>query len=194
MTEHPINTKDSLEKIKLSFIIMLSDAAKAMMETGEEDADAYERFFEDIRHSCTIGTKTAMLDFYDVTRVRLSRETERSLSTGTGIVERCTRYIEEHVYEQLGLEELAKRLFVSKAHLARLFKKETGLTVMDYIRKTKVQTAQQLILQSEEAYVDIAGDLGFCSQSHFIRVFKKETGMTPKEFRDRYVSNLPESA
>ena len=69
------------------------------------------------------------------------------------------------------------------SHLSRLFNQNPGLSISDYIRKKKIEKAQNLLRFSDFTYVEIANYLSFSSQSHFIQTFEHYVGMTPKQYR-----------
>ncbi len=98
----------------------------------------------------------------------------------------CIDYIYKHIHSRLTIEELADYANLSASYLSRLFKKELGISVSDYIREKKVEHAQNLLKYSNYTLIEIANYLSFSSESHFIQVFEKMTGKTPKKYRDSY--------
>jgi AraC-like DNA-binding protein len=92
-------------------------------------------------------------------------------------------YIYDHLHQKISLNEIAEHVHLNKTYLCGLFKKETGLTIGDYILKRKIEAAQNMLRYSDYSPVDISNYLGFSSHSHFITVFKKETHMTPRQYR-----------
>lgn len=111
----------------------------------------------------------------------------RSLQTSKGISKVITQsieYIYSHIHGRITVEELADHVGISPAYLSKLFKKEVGVSVSDYIREKKLVRAQNLLRYSEYSYIEIANYLAFSSQSHFVNCFKKQYGMTPKKYRD----------
>lgn len=96
---------------------------------------------------------------------------------------RVQKYIIANLTEALSLEQLAKIAETSPQHLSRLFRKECGLTITDYIRKQRIGEAKWMLQSSNNPIYEIAESLGFSSQNYFCNVFQKETGMTPSEFK-----------
>ena len=82
------------------------------------------------------------------------------------------------------MSELSVVTGLNESYLSRLFKKETGLTVTDYILRKKIETAENMLKFSEYSPSQIAFMLGFPSQSYFTAAFKKISGTTPKKYRD----------
>ena len=99
---------------------------------------------------------------------------------------KAMEYIYHHRTEHLKTQELADVLKITRSYFSTLFKKETGISVSDFIRKEKIKAAANMLRFSEYAYGDIAEYFGFASQSHFIQCFHKEMGVTPKEYRKNF--------
>lgn len=93
-------------------------------------------------------------------------------------------YINEHLNQGFVLDDLASALNVSKAHMCRQFRNETGNTILHYLQQRRIEVAANLLLYSSQSISDIAAQLCFNSQSHFGTVFKKFTGMSPFQYRN----------
>ena len=105
----------------------------------------------------------------------------------------CIEYVYVHIQERVTVEDLAAHTGMSPSHLSRLFKKETGISISDYIREKKVEKAQELLRFCDFSLIEISNYLSFSSQSHFTQLFREFTGMTPKKYRDRYKNGHPVS-
>lgn len=95
-------------------------------------------------------------------------------------------HVHDHIYEDIGVESLANVACVTKPYLIRLFKKEIGVSPLQYINQKKVGRAQLLLLTEGMAVKEVAYRLGFNDHSYFIRLFKKITGITPQEYRKTF--------
>ncbi|HAT4307582.1 TPA: response regulator [Clostridium perfringens] len=109
---------------------------------------------------------------------------DSSLTNEEKIVDKVSKYIYDNMDKMLKLEELASICNLSPGYFSRIFKKETGKTVITYINEKKVERAKKLLKESKEPIINISLDLGFDDCGYFIRVFKKITGLTPKAFRE----------
>ena len=103
-------------------------------------------------------------------------------------IRRSIDYIYENLQSQISVNELAEREGLSAGYFSRLFTKEVGMNVNQFINETKIKTAQNMLRYSDFSILDISVSLGFSSQSAFSTIFKKVTGMTPKAYRDTYYS------
>ena len=92
-------------------------------------------------------------------------------------------YIEEHLDEELSLEKLADEFYVSKYHIAHVFKDNIGLSIHQYITKKRLSLCQEAI-RARMNITDVYHTYGFGDYSSFYRAFKKEYGISPKEYRD----------
>ena len=106
----------------------------------------------------------------------------------------CIEYIYVHIQERITVDDLALHTGLSPSHLSRLFKKETGISISDYIREKKVEKAQELLRFCNLSLIEISSFLSFSSQSHFTQLFREFTGMTPKKYRDHHMNRKQEKA
>jgi YesN/AraC family two-component response regulator len=85
--------------------------------------------------------------------------------------------------ENFSLTELAAAVHLNKSYMCGLFKKKTGLTILNYISQKRVRDAKAM-LTSGVGISECAGSLGFGDYNNFIRVFKKITGTTPGKWKE----------
>jgi AraC-like DNA-binding protein len=90
--------------------------------------------------------------------------------------------LESRIDTAVSLEEISKALHISKTRLKTLFKNSTGLTIMEYFSKLKIDKAKVWIREKPNNFTEIAGMVGYGSVHHFSRAFKKATGMSPSEY------------
>jgi len=74
---------------------------------------------------------------------------------------------------------------VSSGYLGRIFKKETGLALTDYIIKKRVAVAKQLLTKTSLSVTDVSARVGITYSSYFTKIFKEQVGMTPQEYRQQ---------
>lgn len=100
-------------------------------------------------------------------------------------VSRVLKYIEEHYQEKLSLDFLAGYVNFSPSYLTRVFKKETGRTISDYVNEYKINKAAELLLYQDMLVKEAAIGIGIDDQYYFSKLFKKYKGETPSQYYSR---------
>src|SRR5438874_1684474 len=96
---------------------------------------------------------------------------------------KARKFIEEHSSEELSLTRVAKAVNISANHFSEKFKEVTGINFVDYVARTRVGKARDLLRNSNLRISEIAFAVGFQSLSQFNRVFKKLSGKSPTQYR-----------
>lgn len=105
-------------------------------------------------------------------------------SRNNGYVDIALNYIDENYSKpDFSVKNVAEFVKIDRTYLYRLFKDETGLSVIDYINKHRISQAESLLSDQSMAIKDVAYSVGFSDQMYFSKVFKKHTGKTPTEFK-----------
>lgn len=99
------------------------------------------------------------------------------------LIARAKRFIGEHQGESITLNQIAHVLNVSTFYFCKMFKKATGLTFTDYLARTRIEKAKNLLLNPHLRVSEIAYDCGFISLTHFNRIFKRVVGKSPTHYR-----------
>ena len=97
-------------------------------------------------------------------------------------IQETLSYINEHLTEELSVDRLAERVYLSRYHFMRLFKAQTGSTAHAYIRQKRLLAAARLIREGTPAN-KAALDAGFGDYSAFHRAFKESFGISPGELK-----------
>lgn len=99
-------------------------------------------------------------------------------------IERCIKFIEEHIKENITIEEVANQSGYSIYHFCRVFSLCMGVSVMEYIRGRKLSLAASELLKGRKI-IDIALDYGFETHSGFVKAFRKAFGYSPTQYMMR---------
>lgn len=94
-----------------------------------------------------------------------------------------TSYIHNHYQDDISLEMLSKKFYISTYYLSHQFKKVTGYTLTHYIQMTRIRNAQFALTNTNTKITEIAANCGFTSFSQFNRVFQKFCMVSPSDFR-----------
>ncbi|MFC0273262.1 response regulator [Metabacillus herbersteinensis] len=93
-------------------------------------------------------------------------------------------YVEMYYMEELSLEKLSNRFFLSREHISRKFKQETGMPLSKYVIKLRIDQAKYWLNETDESIYSISLMLGYQDENYFSKLFKKVVGMTPFEYRN----------
>lgn len=104
-----------------------------------------------------------------------------------GRIRAAVDYIHIHYTEELTIEEIAEAVYVSKFYLCKLFKKNLGLTVVDYINNIRMMEAKKLLLETDGPVSAVAFEVGVGDFNYFSRLYKKRWGETPTQTRKNNV-------
>lgn len=181
-----IAANDSVRSIKNVCISAVAIVARAANRGGMDYeaaltlSDEYIQKLEQLQDYDAV-TLLLVQAFFDYTQQVASI---RGLNANSRLARRVAGYVQEHVYEQIRLDDLAQYIGNNVSYLSRMFKKDTGKTLNDYINEVKIEEAKRLLSATDRSIADIAMSLGYSTQPYFTTLFKKRTGMTPAEFRE----------
>lgn len=108
-----------------------------------------------------------------------------------GQVAQAKRYIQTHLHEDITLNYVAKRLFLSPAYLSRLFRIKTGQTFSAFLSNCRTEHAKLLLSTTDLSVSEVAASIGYSEANSFSRFFKSETGMSPSIYRSRQKNKKP---
>ena len=106
-----------------------------------------------------------------------------SLDKYSPSIQKVLEYINLHLGDQISNEDLAVSANMSISHLAKVFKKETGETMTQYIAHMRCKKAASLLKKTDLPVQEISSYVGYSDNNYFVKVFKKNYAMTPTEFR-----------
>ncbi len=98
-------------------------------------------------------------------------------------IESIRQYVDNNLSADLSRDTIAGTIGVNPEYLSRLFRKDTGLSLMEYIKRRRIVKARELLKDSEISVTQVAASCGFNSLPYFCKTFHQETGCTPKEYR-----------
>lgn len=108
------------------------------------------------------------------------------------LIEKTIEYIEENLEEELTLEALSQKFYISKYYFHRIFSAVMGCSLKKYIIKRRLNRALIYVIETSETIADIAYRLQFASQVSFTRTFKKHYGIPPGQVRKEPVKLSPQ--
>lgn len=179
---------NSLRQAKNTAIVSITLSTRAAIAGGMSQETAFQ--LSDIAiqkvEACNSINETNLIVYRMVINLTERVAAMKTPRSGNPIVDSAIRYIDEHICSKVSIDELAEFTHANRSYLSAKFKKETGLSIMEYINKRKIEEAEQLLRFSDKPLIAIASYLSFSSQSHFQNTFKKVTGTTPTQYQRQW--------
>ncbi len=99
------------------------------------------------------------------------------------LVDAALEMIEARLHERINVTELAESLGVSRNTLTLAFKKQRGMTPVDFVQSFRLNKAKQMLLATDYKMLTIADACGYTNEKYFHQCFRKSEGMTPRQYR-----------
>ena len=178
---------DQLRQLKNTFVVTATLTSRAAIRGGMSEDDAFTLSDAYIRRAELLTEYGKIMNLQYGMVLEFTEQVE-SLHRGeheTKLALDVANYVRHHLSEPIRIEEMAKELYLTRPYLSARFRKETGMTLTDFILNEKTEEAKRLLRYSDKPASAIAAYLGFSSHGHFCRVFKKYSSMTPNEYWER---------
>lgn len=114
---------------------------------------------------------------------------EKTRITNNSIVDIVLKEIKENALdENTSLEDIAKKAYISPKYFSKLFKQETGQTLMNFIHKIKINRACELLETTNMNISEIINQVGYKDSKFFYKLFLRHTGLTPGDYKSNFKS------
>ena len=168
---------DSQMYIKFIFTELIRDIYEQMQALGSEQMK------EDVEKVYQSGNLSSICEVIEECIHKFEKSCLAESGSARSDVERIRQYIQYHVDEDLRIDQLASRVYLSQTYLSYIFKKETGMTLSRYIRQCRMEKAKELLTTTDMKIVQICEKVGFSNVSYFCQSFREYAGMSPEKFR-----------
>ena len=126
--------------------------------------------------TCIDNLKISLFERRVSSAVEPEKQEERAI---TGI----TRYLQEHLAEEISLSVLAEQFHLNPQYISQLFKSEIGVNFLVYLTNIRMEKAKKLLLSTALSIAEVAEQSGYGDYRVFTKVFKKSEGITPSQYR-----------
>ncbi|MED4074057.1 AraC family transcriptional regulator [Priestia endophytica] len=176
-----------LRSLKNTVICLIAAATRSAIDGGLNPevaltlSDLYIQQIEEVKESKEVIAirNKSMYDLAE--KVYMSRKKGYSKP-----INLCLSYIFNHIYDNPTLNQLAEKSELHPNYLSKVFKKEVGKSISQYIQEQRIEEAKKLLQFSTHTISEISALLNFHDQSYFTSIFKKIVNMTPKQYRNQY--------
>ena len=125
----------------------------------------------------------------EINNEETNKETNESVIDQKYLIEKSIKYIQDNFKQKLTLQSISSYVFLSPQYFSRIFKKEMGISYIDYVNKLKIDYACKLLETTSYPAYRISSECGFTDPSYFNRVFVQHMNITPKAYRLRNLCN-----
>ena len=126
--------------------------------------------------TCIDNLKISLFERRVSSAAEPEKQEERAI---TGI----TRYLQEHLAEEISLSVLAEQFHLNPQYISQLFKSEIGVNFLVYLTNIRMEKAKKLLLSTALSIAEVAEQSGYGDYRVFTKVFKKSEGITPSQYR-----------
>ena len=95
-------------------------------------------------------------------------------------------YIDDNLYSKITIDEISKKFFFNKDYIMRLFKRETDMTIINYINKRRIYNCLSCVRESNQSFIMIALNYGYNSLEYFSETFSNIIGVSPTIYKKFY--------
>lgn len=106
------------------------------------------------------------------------------------VIEGITRYLHDHLAEEVSLSILAEEFHLNPQYISQLFKNEIGVGFLSYLTNIRMEKAKKLLISSPLSVTEIAQQAGYGDYRVFTKVFKKTEGITPSQYRREFLEGM----
>ena len=179
---------DTLRNLKYHLIISIAMITRFCIDGGMEKETAYDisDIFVNRADLCNSEAEIQELHHEVIVYYTNKMKQIKQKHVYSKVVILCMDYVYDHLQEKISLVDMAGYLSLTPQYVSKLFRKETGLNLSDYILRKRIEVAQNMLMYSKYTASEISSYLCFSSQSHFVQCFHKLVGVTPKVYQDMY--------
>ena len=185
-------SKNPLQNIKYHFAITTAIIARYCIDGGLDVSTSYSLsdFYIQKADKSTSLSEIDQLHLKLCTDYATRMHNLRNHKICSVHIVRCIDYIQDNLHTKIMVDDLSNHVNLSTSYLSRLFKQETGYSINEYIRQTKLEAAKNMLTYSDFSVSEIASILAFSDQSYFTEIFRKYTGVTPKKYKNQHLREI----
>ncbi len=137
-----------------------------------------------------LKSSTGIINFCSSYLTALKKEQDTESARISPVVRDAANYLEEHLSEDISLDNMCSELKISKFYLSHIFREQLGYSPYEYLITIRLSTAKALLRNTDKSVASIAEHCGFNKSSYFIQLFKKRECITPLQYRKYFVQIL----
>ena len=143
-------------------------------------------YFDYAQRALRLGVKDILLKPID--REQLAEAVNRAIGfklTKNKVIDEVLLYIHSNFSKEITVSDLAEQNYMNSSNFSRLFKNSVGISIIDYLRKIRINKAKDLLESSYKSISEIALEVGYKSENLFYKDFKRIENITPSKYREK---------
>ena len=168
---------------------------KKIIAESEETFRTNEKDLLELLSVPKFGGQQAIILLIEYLLIDLIRQTSAEKNPGivflngenfySDLVELIKEYLERNVGKRVSLDDVSKKFNYSRSFICKIFKEETGESIITYFNRIKIEKAKRLLAESDRRASEISELLGFSEPKYFGAIFKKQVGISPAAYREK---------
>lgn len=118
--------------------------------------------------------------------LKRARRARTQSARGEKTIWSLTRYLQEHLSEEISLTLLADVFHLNPQYIGQLFKNEIGVNFLSYLTNIRMERAKKLLVSTDLPVSEVAQRSGYADYRVFTKAFKKAEGVTPSQYRQDF--------
>lgn len=180
LTEQGALDRNALSHFHEGFLELFFTKARQCQEGSQEI------FSDTFDYTAALEASTSLprlLEFVDFATEYMEEKQGEGQERGRAQIDRVLQFIQKNLTRNIGRQEIAKAVYLNPEYLSRLFKREMGISLSEYLVQERMKIAKSLLRDTSFSISIVASKVGYINFSHFAKAFKKEFGMSPSEYR-----------
>lgn len=174
--------------IRLNIQEMMIGLSNLMVKHGGNMYELKREYADVFRKIWHIDSKEPLIELGEVLAEAVLDYIQIQKNEGReSLIQQIKRYVDEHYFESLILNEVAKEYFINATFFSRKFKQEIGVNFNTYVRKVRLNKAAEFLTNTDMKVYEIAQKVGFDNEDYFMKKFKEQYGVTPSVYREKNI-------
>jgi two-component system response regulator YesN len=171
-----------IRKLSMEIILIISLTLYDKNEELESIYTKRENLFDYIQQLETLDDIFDTLIDICVNIIQYLNEKRERKNKST--INNIIRYINENIDQEITLEKIAQRVFLTPNYIGHIFKEEMGISFSEYVTQSRMEFAKKLLKQSENKIYEVSLKVGYKNPHYFSKLFKQYTGFTPSQYKE----------
>jgi len=187
-----LKCKNNLKDIRIIAMNIISINFKTLIGIGINNTDEiYNSQIASFNQILLLDTLPDIIKFlHEILFKSIKIINDQQTSKIDDVIIKAKKYIDDNLQNnELSLSLIAKHLYLNPSYLSRMFKKEIGISFIEYVTKVRMEKAIELLKKGDMKAFEIADSIGISDSNYFSTCFKKYTGLSISEYKKLQSNN-----